>query len=110
MINKEFYAKRNLIFQFLGGKVGHFSIKDATVTLEWYEYILKAGETLPIVASRIFGNNLEYLWPYIADNNPPRHPDDWAMGETIKLPKLIVRDSDILKNRYSNATTDTTAI
>ena len=31
-------------------------------------------------------------WTFIADNNPPRNPDDWNVGDVIRLPKIIVRD------------------
>lgn len=100
MINSAFYNKKNLIAQYLGGKVNHYPIKDKSVTLEWYDYILKANETIYTVAERIFGDTLDYMWTYIADNNPPIHPDDWRAGDTIRLPKVIIRDSDTLKTIY----------
>ena len=96
MISQNFYNKKNLTSQFLGGKVSHFPIKDPSVTSDWYDYIIKADETIYTIASRIFGINLEHLWTYIADNNPPRHPDEWSPGDVIKLPKVIIRDSDTL--------------
>lgn len=102
MISQSFYNKKNLITQFLGGKVQHYPVKDASITAEWYEYIIKANENLYTIASRIFGKNLEYLWTYIADNNPPRQPDDWRAGDVIRLPKIIIRDSDTIKSNYSN--------
>lgn len=110
MISPNFYNKKNLISQFLGGKVSHYPVKDASITVEWYDYILKVNETLYTIAARIFGQNLEYLWTYIADNNPPRQPDDWVPGDIVRLPKIIIRDSDTLKPIYNNATSDTTAI
>lgn len=100
MINSAFYNKKNLIAQYLGGKVNHYPIKDKSVTLEWYDYVLKANETIYTVAERIFGDTLDYMWTYIADNNPPIHPDDWRAGDTIRLPKVIIRDSDTLKTIY----------
>lgn len=101
MINPAFYNKKNLTAQFLGGKVSHYPIKDPSITIEWYDYVVKSHETLYTIAARIFGKNLEYLWTYIADNNPPRMPDEWRAGDTIKLPKIIIRDSDTLKTTYS---------
>ena len=95
MISPSFYNKKNLVAQFLGGKVAHYPIKDASVTLEWYEYVLKVDENLNTVAPKIFGDDLEYLWTYIADNNPPRLPDAWNPGDIIRLPKIILRDSDV---------------
>ena len=102
MISPAFYNKKNLITQYLGGKVPHYSIKDKSVTLEWYDYVLKVNETIYSVAERIFGDNLDYLWTYIADNNPPIHPDNWKAGDTIRLPKVIIRDSDTIKSMYQN--------
>lgn len=96
MISPVFYNKKRLVSVYLDGKVPHFPIKDASFTLEWYEYIIKANETIYTIAEKIFGENLEYMWTYIADNNPPRHPDDWKTGDIIRLPKIIVRDSDTI--------------
>lgn len=97
MISPNFYNKKNLATQFLGGKISHFPIKDPSITLDWYEYVIKANENLYTISQRIFGKNLEYMWTLIADNNPPRHPDEWSAGDIIKLPKIIIRDSDTIK-------------
>ena len=97
MISQAFYNEQNLTAQFLGGKVLHYPIKDPSVTLTWYDYVVKANENLYTIAERIFGSNLAYLWTYIADNNPPRLPDDWKPGDIIRLPKVIIRDSDTIK-------------
>lgn len=102
MISPTFYNKKNLTAQFLGGKVSHYPVKDASVTLEWYDYIIKKNETLYSIAEKIFGKGLEYLWTYIADNNPPRLPDAWNAGDVIRLPKIIIRDSDTIKSSYNN--------
>ena len=102
MISTTFYNKKNLVTQFLGGKIPHYPVKDPSVTIEWYDYIVKKHETIYQIAERIFGKGLEYMWTYIADNNPPRHPDDWNAGDIIRLPKVIIRDSDTIKNQYVN--------
>lgn len=102
MISSAFYNKKNLTSQYLGGKIKHYPIKDRSVTLEWYTYVLRANETLYSVAERLFGDGLDHLWTYIADNNPPAHPDNWHPGDTIRLPKVIIRDSDTLKSSYRN--------
>lgn len=99
MISSAFYNKKNVVNQLLGGKVSHYPIKDPSVTLEWYEYVMKHNETLYTVAEKIFGSDLEHLWTYIADNNPPRLPDDWHVGDIVRLPKIIIRDSDIISSR-----------
>lgn len=102
MINGTFYNKRNLVMQYLGGKAPHYAIKDPSVTLEWYDYVIKANENIYTIAAKIFGDGLEYMWTYIADNNPPRFPDDWNPGDFIRLPKIIIRDSDTINNSYAN--------
>lgn len=93
MINNGFYNYHNLKEEYLGGKVQHYPIKDASVTLEWYEYVIKAGETLYSIAAKVFGSTMMQNWTYIADNNPPRNPDDWRMGDVLRLPKVIIRDT-----------------
>lgn len=100
MINSTFYNKKNTVTYFLGGKVSHFAVKDPSVTLQWYEYVVKANETLYTIAARLFGDGLEYMWTYIADNNPPRMPDDWNPGDILRLPKIIIRDSDTIRTNY----------
>lgn len=102
MISPTFYNKRNVVAEYLDGLVPHYAIKDPSVTLEWYDYVLKVNETLYTVAAKIFGRDLEYMWTYIADNNPPRHVDDWNPGDIIRLPKVIIRDSDVIKQRFQN--------
>ena len=93
MINNGFYNYHNLKEEYLGGKVQHYPIKDASVTLEWYEYVVKAGETLYSISAKVFGSTMMQNWTYIADNNPPRNPDDWRMGDVLRLPKVIIRDT-----------------
>lgn len=100
MINSNFYTKRRLVSELLGGKVAHYPIKDPSVTIEWYDYIVKANEDLYIIAERVFGRGLSYMWTYIADNNPPRMPDDWKLGDILKLPRVIIRDTDTNKVMY----------
>ena len=102
MISPTFYNKKNLVAEYLGGLVPHYAVKDPSVTLEWYEYILQVNETLYTVAERLFGKNLEYMWTYIADNNPPRPVDDWRVGDVIRLPKIIIRDTDTIKQNFPN--------
>lgn len=94
MISPTFYNKKNLVNELLDRKVAHYPIKDPSVTVEWYDYVVKAHETIYTIAEKVFGHNLEYMWTYIADNNPPRHPDEWASGDIMKLPRIIIRDSD----------------
>ena len=110
MISQNFYTKSNLISQFLGGKVLHYPVKNPSITLEWYEYSMGSYETIYTIAVKLFGNELGHLWTYIADNNPPRQPDDWTTGDIIRLPKVIIKDSDTVKTIYGNAATDTTFI
>lgn len=102
MISPKFYNKKNLITQYLGGKVKHYAIKDSSVTLEWYDHVILHNETIFTIAERIFGEGLGYMWTLIADNNVPRYPDDWKPGDIIRLPKIIIRDSDTIRTGYKN--------
>ena len=94
MISSSFYNRANLVKIFFGEKVFHFPSKDPSVTLKWYNHTMLPTESIYTLASKVFGKNLEYMWTYLADNNPIRHPDSWTAGDVIKLPTLIVRDSD----------------
>ena len=78
----------------------HYPIKDPSITLEWYEHIVSAGDTIYTLSESIFGKGLAHLWTYIADNNPPRHPDDWEPGDIIFLPQVIIKDSDTRRVTY----------
>lgn len=102
MISPVFYNKKNLVAEYLGGKVPHYAIKDPSVTLEWYDYVLKVNETLYTVTAKLFGKDMEYLWTYIADNNPPRHVDDWNPGDIVRLPRIIIRDTDVIRQKFDN--------
>lgn len=94
MINPQFYNDYDLVHQYLGGKIAHFPIKSKSVVISTYNYTLKEGENLYTLAAKVFGDNLQNMWTYIADCNPPRHPDDWTMGDVVKLPRVIIRDSE----------------
>lgn len=94
MINSAFYNKKRLESTYLNGKVEHFPIKSRSVTLEWYDHVMLEGETIYTIAEKVFGKGLGHLWTYIADNNILRHPDSWKIGDIIKLPKVILKDSD----------------
>lgn len=110
MISSSFYNKRNLSADLLGGKVSHYAVKDPSVTIEWYNYTVKSFENLYTIAAKVFGSGSERLWTYIADNNPPRSPFDWEMGDIIKLPRIIIKDSDTLATTYSHAANTTTTV
>lgn len=94
MINSQFYNSFDLVHQYLGGKISHYPVKDKSIVKSTYDYILKDNENLYTLAAKIFGDNLQYMWTYIADCNPPRHPDDWNTGDIVKLPLVVIRDSE----------------
>ena len=94
MISPAFYNKKNLVTALGEGQPQHYPVKNPSVTWSWYDYVIVAHETIYTIAARIFGQDLEYMWTLIADNNPPRHPDEWRPGDIIRLPKIIIRDSD----------------
>jgi len=94
MISSTFYNKVNRTTELSRSGVKHYPIKEPSVTIEWYDYVIKYGENLHKIAEKIFGAGLGHLWTYIADNNPPRHPDEWREGDIIRLPKTIIRDTE----------------
>jgi AAA+ ATPase superfamily predicted ATPase len=94
MINPDFYNSNNLVHQYLGGKIAHYPIKDRSIIKDSYVYTLKKNEDVFSLAAKIFDTELQSYWTYISDCNPIRHPDDWSMGEKIKIPKIIIRDND----------------
>lgn len=94
MISEVFYNKANLTSALLGGRVKHFPIKDRSVIVSWRDYVMKENDSIYTLAENLFGKNLGHLWTYIADANPLRHPDSWNTGDIIKLPRIIIRDSD----------------
>ena len=110
MISKDFYNSKNLVRQYLGGKVYHYPIKDKSITLQDYNYRFVGGDTVYSVALKTFGDGLDYLWPFLTDNNSLRHQDDWTMGDFFRLPKLILKDTDTLSTIYTNAAPSTTPI
>lgn len=110
MISSNFYKKRNLSADLLGGKVAHYAVKDPSITIEWYNYTVKSHENLYTITANVFGKGKEHLWTYIADNNPPRSPFDWEMGDIVRLPKVIIKESDTLRTLYSNVQTTTTTV
>ena len=96
MISNGFYNYHNLKQEYLGGKVKHYPIKDASITLEWYEYIVKANEKLygghPGDDATACVVKIRKREPMNLLFGPPRNPDDWNVGDVIRLPKIIVRD------------------
>lgn len=110
MINKNYYLTANQNSFYLGGKVKHYVAREPSKTLKHYEYRIKKGETIYSIAERLFGKGLTYFWTYIADNNIPRNPDDWAYGDTINLPIVLLKDIETNKTSYHNAETTSTTI
>jgi nucleoid-associated protein YgaU len=93
MINPNIYAKRNLVKVLNDGKAQHYSVRDRATVVESVDYIVKQGETLYSIAKRLFGLNRQYMWTIIADINPPKMPDEWEVGDVIKLPRIIVQET-----------------
>jgi LysM repeat protein len=57
----------------------------ATAALSaYYQYIVKAGDTLGTIAARLYNNYND--WPFIANANGIRDPNNLTVGETINLP------------------------
>jgi hypothetical protein len=95
MINPLFYAKERVVKEFLGGKIGHYQIKESSVALEVEEYTLKAQEDVYTLAAKLFGKDYDDFWTYIADINMLRDLDEWKAGDVILLPKILLRDTEV---------------
>jgi hypothetical protein len=108
MISKSFYTQNNLSKLF-GYGLQHYTIKEATTIISSYEYVVEAGDTMYTLAKRLF-NGSEQYWTIISDLNYTRRPDDLVIGETIKLPILVLDDTRFNKVNYDQTPSATTKI
>lgn len=103
MINPNFYKNpNNMATKFLGGGIKHYLTKDKVTVLETYPYVMDFGEDMYTLARKIFGETNQHLWTIIAEINPIRRPDDWAAGDTVNLPLLIVQENESPRRGLSN--------
>ena len=89
MINPEYYNNKANIVK-ANNKPPMFAPKRKTIITETNPYIVQYGDTYYSLAVKMFGTERQYLWTIISDCNTPRMPDDLQVGETIKLPKVII--------------------
>lgn len=110
MINQSFYKANQLVSLYLGGKVQHYTSRELAIVLESYEYLVQAGDTMYTLAKKIFGEDQEFQWTYIADINFLRQPDDLQPGETILLPRIILSELRYQKPNYAKTPSATAKI
>lgn len=111
MISPEYYNPDNTVQLFLGGKVKHFLRKPKSVVAKSFTLTTEYGDNLYMLASKLFGPQMERLWPIIGDINPARQPDEWRPGESVIMPEIII--SDVYANQkinYENAESTATLI
>lgn len=110
MINPNFYSVNNAVYQYFGGKVLHYPVREKATVVGTYEYTLSFGENMYTLASKLFGEDREFLWTILAEINELREPDDWEAGEVVKLPKVIINETIIPETIYSNVKTSSTKV
>lgn len=104
MINPSFYILDRKVQSFLGGKVAHFPLRLRIKVLATTSYIVKDGDTMYNIASRLFGNIGEYNWTIISEINFLRKPDELIIGEEIKLPLVILSETETRLPTYEQNT------
>lgn len=109
MINKSFYTDNNL-FSLFGRGLQHYLPKEPTTTISSYKYAVQSGETMYILAKRLFGPDGEHNWTIISDINYARRPDELVTGEIINLPLVVLDDTRFTKPDYGKTTSTTTKI
>lgn len=93
MISSSFYNKKRLCT--LYASAPHFPHKQSAVILKHSKHILRQGETVYTLAEKYFGEGNDAMWTFIADANPTRHPSYWKEGDVIRIPMLIVKETNI---------------
>jgi hypothetical protein len=93
MINPSYYTKKNTVKRYGSGKVNHYPRRPLAVVVTTRDYTVQHGDTYYSLASRLFGEERQYMWTIIGDLNPPMYPDELTAGATIKLPVVVVQDS-----------------
>lgn len=93
MISPAFYTKKSLVRQLASGKALHYPQKPLSLAVKTRPYVVQFGDTYYSLARTLFGEDRQYLWPIIADINPPTYPDELEAGLTIQLPVVVVQDN-----------------
>lgn len=104
MISPNFYDKSKAVKLYLNGKIRHYLLKERSVTLKSYPYVVRDGETYYSIALRVFGEEGMRHWTIIGDLNSLRQPEELRAGETIRLPEIILNDPDIRAANYGTST------
>ena len=104
MISPSYYIKDRKVQFYLGGKISHYVVKPRAKILGFVYYTVQAGDTLYSIAAKLFDVQGEYNWTIIADLNYLRKPDELQVGEVIKLPTVILNETEARLPRYEQNT------
>ncbi len=94
----EFHKTTTPITSSLSGGRLHFPIREETLVLEKSIHVLQRGENPYTLALALF--NDDKLYYFIADINEPKDPMQWETGEIIKLPQVIIQQSEAKLESY----------
>lgn len=100
MISPNYYHPRNTVKAYFGAKIPHYLKKPPTVTLSAFTTNVQENDSLYSIAGKLFGEDSMYLWTIIADNNYLRPINEWQAGDFIKLPTVVLNDSEITNMSY----------
>lgn len=110
MISRFYYRDSNLVYLYANKDIPHYLAKERSVVISSYLYTVQPGDTMYVLAKRIFGDEQEYQWTIISDINFLRQPDDLQPGEVIKLPKIILSELKQTTVDYAKTPSATTKI
>lgn len=110
MIHPSFYRQENLRREYFGGRVPHHTIKRRSKAIGSYTYTLKAEETVFDLAPKVFGEDAQRNWTFLAELNTTRKPDEWDVNEVVTLPKIVVVNRESTLTKFSDAEITSTPI
>jgi len=93
MTTNKYNTNTGLIATSISGNRPHHSYRQPVKSLNAYEYELSYGENFHTLSAIIFGSD-EYYW-ILADNNKPIDAFSMGVYDKVKLPKGIVRKTDV---------------
>ena len=92
MINSDFYNARNLVT--VNG-ASFYPLRYLDKPVETEDHVVATGETMYSLSAKLFDGK-EHFWTAISDINDNLQPEELVVGMTIKLPKVLIKATDIL--------------
>lgn len=89
MIFPEINNLDSAVSVYLTKMLPHYRIAISPVVVREYSYTLKNGESLYTVGQKIFGN--DFQWTILADMNSWKMPDQFGVGDIIRVPEILAR-------------------